>query len=360
MDTQHLDRFETEIGRFFRGAWRVAGGNPRRLGRLLALARTQLAASRRRRKARRAGIHVPPMLIASVTSTCNLACAGCYDRARHADRAGELPAARLAAVLAEARDLGTSLVLVAGGEPFARPDLETVLASARGTLCAVFTNGLLLDDGRVARLARMRHVVPIVSLEGDEAATDARRGSGVWARTAERCKALIKAGILFGHSITVTAENLRAVTEPAYLGALAARGARVFFFVEYVPVAPGTEHLVLGEAGRIALRERLDAADRGLPALTIAFPGDEEKYGGCLAAGRGFVHVAADGAVEACPFAPFSDSGVAHGTLAAALASPLLARIRADHGMLTENGGCALWANRDWVAGLVEPEAKRA
>ena len=42
------------------------------------------AASKKRRLAEDAGEHIPPFLIASITSTCNLHCAGCYSRCNHA------------------------------------------------------------------------------------------------------------------------------------------------------------------------------------------------------------------------------------------------------------------------------------
>ncbi len=44
--------------------------------------------------------------------------------------------------------------------------------------------------------------------------------------------------------------------------------------------------------------------------MVVLLPGDEEKFGGCLAAGRGFLHIGSTGAVEACPFAPYSDLNV--------------------------------------------------
>ena len=39
-------------------------------------------------------------------------------------------------------------------------------------------------------------------------------------------------------------------------------------------------------------------------ALFVNVPGDEKDFGGCLSAGRGFVHVSAEGDLEPCPFAP--------------------------------------------------------
>ncbi len=56
----------------------------------------------------------------------------------------------------------------------------------------------------------------------------------------------------------------------------------------------------------------------------VVFPGDEEQFGGCLAAGRGFVHVGPDGSLEPCPFAPYSDVSLKTTPLREALGSKLL------------------------------------
>lgn len=40
--------------------------------------------AKKRRKAEEAGHHIPPFLIASITSQCNLHCKGCYARANNA------------------------------------------------------------------------------------------------------------------------------------------------------------------------------------------------------------------------------------------------------------------------------------
>jgi MoaA/NifB/PqqE/SkfB family radical SAM enzyme len=88
-----------------------------------------------------------------------------------------------------------------------------------------------------------------------------------------------------------------------------------------------------------------------LYGLFISLPGDEEKYGGCLAAGRGFAHISADGSVEPCPFAPCSDLNIRDRSLASALESKFLRKIRESHHLLKESrGGCTLWENRKWVS----------
>lgn len=91
------------------------------------------------------------------------------------------------------------------------------------------------------------------------------------------------------------------------------------------------------------------------PALFIAFPGSEDEMGGCLASGRGFVHISADGSLEPCPFAPYSDSNLKDLTLREALGSEFLKQVRENHDNLKETrGGCALWENRQWVRSLLK------
>ncbi len=90
-------------------------------------------------------------------------------------------------------------------------------------------------------------------------------------------------------------------------------------------------------------------------ALFVAFPGGEELYGGCLAAGRGFIHISPGGRVEPCPFSPFSDASLNDLSLKEALQSELLKAIReSDVHLSRPDGGCALWQHREWVSSLLQ------
>jgi len=90
-------------------------------------------------------------------------------------------------------------------------------------------------------------------------------------------------------------------------------------------------------------------------ALFISVPGDEEQFGGCLAAGRGFIHVSADGNVEPCPFVPFSDANLNKVSLKDALQSRFLAAVRGNSDRLEEGpGGCSLWHERQWLESLLQ------
>jgi MoaA/NifB/PqqE/SkfB family radical SAM enzyme len=108
-----------------------------------------------------------------------------------------------------------------------------------------------------------------------------------------------------------------------------------------------------------ALNQVMSIFRQKYPALFLAFPGSEIDLGGCLAAGKGFVHINAEGDVEPCPFSPYSDTSLKEMPLIEALRSPLLRAIRENDVRLDEsNGICALWQNRDWVASLAKDSAK--
>jgi MoaA/NifB/PqqE/SkfB family radical SAM enzyme len=267
-----------------------------------------------------------------------------------------MSADRLRGVLAEAEELGISIILLAGGEPLTRPEILDITADFSRIFFPLFTNGLLIDERLVGKLEGQKHVVPVISLEGREARTDSRRGQGVYRHLQETMAMLDRRGIFFGTSLTVTRQNFAAVTDPGFIRELVARGCRAFFFVDYVPVQEGTEDLTLTAEQKAMEASLMLQFPSEFPALFFAFPGGEDLYGGCLAVGRGLIHISPGGRVEPCPFAPVSDSSLQELSLQEALRSELLRTIHEGKGRLSEtNGGCALWENREWLASLVEP-----
>ena len=217
---------------------------------------------------------------------------------------------------------------------------------------------LPIDDGVIESLKESRNIVPVISLEGHQAATDSRRGEGIYAHLRHTMAKMKAEDIFFGTSVTLTRENFGAVTGKAFVRGLLEAGSRLVFYIDYVPVEPGTDHLVLTDEQLAEERGIILDLQGELPGLFIAFPGGEEALGGCLAAGRGFVHVSPEGRVEPCPFSPFSDASLNEMTLIEALQSDLLRTIRENRDMLEEgNGRCALWEKREWVASLVASPA---
>jgi MoaA/NifB/PqqE/SkfB family radical SAM enzyme len=121
-------------------------------------------------------------------------------------------------------------------------------------------------------------------------------------------------------------------------------------FAEYTPVKPGTEEWVISEPQRQQLEGILNSFRSRYSALFVSVPGDEKDFGGCLSAGRGFVHVSAEGDVEPCPFAPYSVNNIRDSSLKEALQSDFLRSIRENEELGKEIGGsCTLFAKRQWV-----------
>jgi MoaA/NifB/PqqE/SkfB family radical SAM enzyme len=257
-------------------------------------------------------------------------------------------------IFRDAAELGVGMLFLAGGEPLLRMDVVGLAKSFPRLLFLVFTNGLHLPQLIAEFKNSPRAVIPIISIEGDAPDTDKRRGPGVAKSLEADLPLLTQHGMFWGLSITLTRFNTY-VLEENFLWPWIAKGCRVFFFIDYVPKDSTTADWVLTPAEHTDMLGRLAKLERRLPALFISLPGDETLFSGCLAAGRGFIHLAADGRLEPCPFAPFSDRNVKDMPLEVALRSPLLATLRHAHPQLIEgHGGCTLWANRDHVASLLQ------
>jgi MoaA/NifB/PqqE/SkfB family radical SAM enzyme len=336
----------------FRDALRASIRDPQLAGFFLRALKAQKKAAALRAGWEENGVHVPPLMILSVTEQCNLHCAGCYSQGLRGLPKPEMGPEQLEKLFAEASGLGLSIVLLAGGEPLMKPWLLDITAKFPRTIFPLLTNGYLLDDAVIARLKGQRHVIPMLSLEGFATETDLRRGTGTYAHVLRAMERLQAAGIFFGASVTVTRLNCETVTGDRFVTSLLDRGCKAFFFVEYSPVREGTEGLVPTQAQRERLAR--ESFRSRYPAVFLAFPGEEKKFGGCLAAGRGFVHVSASGDVEPCPFAPFSDASLQRMPLKDALTSAFLQRIREHSDELLEaDGGCAIWKKRQWAQSLL-------
>ena len=352
------ERFDHNIMLQFNQAVKVMRKYPSRLPFFIRMAASQMRAARLRGKQHRQGIEVPPLLIISITRRCNLNCKGCYSRELHQHQGAELSPERLQQILAEAQQLGVSIVLLAGGEPLLKRDMLEVATRYPDIIFPVFTNGLMLDADYTAFFGKNPHLIPVISLEGGESETDFRRGEGVYQNFNRVIELLNHKKVFWGISITLSSQNIDSVLTQEYAMEMLDKGCRLFFYVEYVPVSEGSETLVLSDEQKAGVQARVDELMETLPGLFVAFPGDEDQYEGCLAAGRGFMHINHQGRVEPCPFAPFSDTDLGTDTLREALNSQTLAAIRAKHHLLKEGrGGCALWANRDEVQRLIADKA---
>ena len=333
--------------------------DPRESAFLAKFAIASAKASRKRIKEEENGLHVPSYLIASITSSCNLHCAGCYSRSNNAtvdcEPERQLTDEEWLRIFKEAEELGISFILLAGGEPMLRWDVLQAAGSIPDILFPIFTNGTFMSEKYMELLDSCRNLVPVISIEGGREETDSRRGEGVYDTVISKMDELHRRGLIYGVSVTVTKENLNEVYSDEFLELMSSRGCKAVFYIEYVPVTDESQELAPDDDDRAFMSDRMDRlrATRQ-DMMYVAFPGDEKSSGGCLAAGRGFFHINSHGGAEPCPFSAYSDISVKETSVREALDSGLFTALR-DGGVLAGDhiGGCVLHEKRDQVEAIL-------
>ena len=333
--------------------------DPKESAFMLRFAAASRNASKKRRKSEDYGEHIPPFLIASITSRCNLHCEGCYSRHNHAttdtEPVKQLTADEWSRIFDEADELGISFILLAGGEPMLRRDIIEAAGERQNILFPIFTNGTYVDDRYYELFDKCRNLVPIMSIEGGKETTDARRGTGVYDKLIANMDGFSKRGLIFGASVTVTTDNYREITSAGFLDSLSDRGCKAVIFVEYVPVTNESCELAPTDPEREYLAAEIARLREEHPEMVyISFPGDEKNSGGCVAAGRGFFHINSHGGAEPCPFSPYSDVNVKQSSLHEAIHSPLFTALQSGDILLDDHeGGCVLYEKRELVEALI-------
>lgn len=339
---------------FFGDALRIALKNPAQVLSFFKTINWLRKAAKLRSVWKEQEIQVPPIIIFSITNQCNLKCAGCYNQSFHHSTDGELSKEQLRSITGEAKEIGVSFFVIAGGEPFMRPEFTEIMKSHPEIIFLVFTNGLLISDELIDTFKRHRNIVPLISLEGSEADTNRRRGDGTFEKLKNIMNEMERKNIFFGSSLTLTRTNFATILDTGYTKNLADSGCKFFLYLEYTPTAEGTEDWVLTLDQRDQVQHIMKSFREKFPALFIAVPWDEDDVGGCLSAGRGFVHINAAGDLEPCPFAPFSDMNVREHSLKDALQSEFFKKIRSRPELSRENGGgCILWKEQKLVKSLL-------
>ena len=333
--------------------------NPKESAYMAKFALATKAASKKRAKLESEGEHIPPFLIASITSSCNLHCAGCYSRCNNATNDTE-PVQQLSddewlKIFNEADDLGVSFILLAGGEPLLRKGVIEAAGNKQNILFPIFTNGTFMSDKYFDLFDKNRNLIPIMSIEGEKEATDKRRGEGVYDKLISNMDELYNRGLIYGASVTVTTENLKDVSSESFISKLSAKGCKAVIFVEFVPVTDHSKHLAPGDEEREYLKNEIMRLRVEHPEMVfVSFPGDEKSSGGCIAAGRGFFHINSHGGAEPCPFSPYSDINVKDTSLRDAMNSKLFKALQKEGVLLDDHdGGCVLYEKRHEVEALL-------
>lgn len=359
MDFNVQNYLENGVEYILKDSMRACLKNPKEIKFLLKFSKHARNATRIRKNYSEKGQNIPVFLIASITSSCNLHCTGCYSRANEAcsdtKPVNQLTGDEWEDIFRQAKEIGISFIVLAGGEPMLREDVLLKASKCPEILFPIFTNGTMLNEGYLKLFDDNRNLVPILSIEGDEKVTDLRRGKGVYKKLLDSMKVMKKNNIIFGASLTFTKENLSNLLSRQYIDQLHDFGCKVVFFIEYVPMCEDTINLAPGDNERDILLNEIEQLRHDYKdMLFMSFPGDEKESGGCLAAGRGFFHINSHGAAEPCPASPYSDINVKDTSLLEALDSRLFKSLR-DEGILIDDheGGCVLFNHKSDVERLL-------
>jgi len=355
-----IQKYMTDgVERVIKEAVRATLKNPAESIFMAKFAMASKKASNIREQYKEDGLNIPPFLIASITSSCNLHCAGCYSRENEATKdcepVNQLSDEKWSDIFSQAKELGISFILLAGGEPLMRKGVIKAAAHEKDILFPIFTNGVFISEEYFEIFDKSRNLVPVLSIEGHREQTDRRRGEGIYDRLLANMEEFKRRNLIFGNSVTVTSDNFEDVLSDEFIDMLHGYGGKTVIFVEYVPVSDESKKLALTEEMQETLRERITVLRQNYEDMVfIAFPGDEKSSGGCVAAGRGFFHINSHGGAEPCPFSPYSDTNVAETSLKDAIHSRLFRELQSGDILKDDHvGGCVLFEKRDRVEAIL-------
>ena len=272
------------ISRIMAKAYKNVLSNPREAKFAFRMQQLFAKSEKRRKKVQeKEGIDVPPFLISSISTTCNLHCKGCYARSngiandQEAERKATMTPQQWQQIFTEAADMGINFSLLAGGEPMMRKDILEAVAEVKDMIFPIFTNGTLIGPSYIEFLRKHLNMVPIISIEGTAMGSDERRGQGVFKRAMQSMELLKQEDLFFGTSITVTTENYQMVTSSEFIDRLRSYGCKIVFYIEYVPTEAGTEHLAFIDEHVAEMEQVLETRrEEYEDIIFLSFPGDEK------------------------------------------------------------------------------------
>ena len=269
------------------------------------------------------GCNIPWTILLDPTSACNYSCAGCW--AAQYGHQLNLSFDEIDGIITQGKELGVYFYIYTGGEPLVRKrDLIAICRkhSDCGFMC--FTNGSLIDEAFADDLLSVGNFVPVVSVEGSEASTDARRGAGAYKAVLRAMEILKEKRLPFGISNCYTSQNLEAISSDAYIDQMIDWGAKFAWYFHYMPVGnDALPELLPTPEQREFMYNKIREVRRTRPIFAMDFQNDGEFVGGCIAGGRSYFHINAAGDADPCVFIHYSDSNVREKSLLEILRSPL-------------------------------------
>lgn len=118
----------------------------------------------------RTGTHsgAGPVVVWSVTRSCNLKCMHCYANSENKKYEGELDTQEALRLIDQMAEMKVPVILFSGGEPLARPDIFQLAeyAIGKGIRITFSTNGTLIDETAARRIKELGVGYVGISLDG--------------------------------------------------------------------------------------------------------------------------------------------------------------------------------------------------
>lgn len=272
--------------------------------------------------------NIPWAILMDPTSACNLHCIGCW-AAEYGDKLN-LDYDTLNSIVRQGKECGTFMYVLSGGEPLVRKK-DVIRLCEENPDCAflAFTNGTLIDEAFADEMLRVKNFVPAISVEGFEEATDSRRGAGTYQAVCRAMKILKRKKLAFGVSCCYTSKNVDEIGSEKYFDDLIEKGAKFAWFFTYMPVGKdAVPELMATAEQRAYMYQQIRKFRETKPIFTMDFWNDGEYVKGCIAGGRNYLHINANGDIEPCAFIHYSNCNIHNTTLLDAYRSPLFMAYR--------------------------------
>lgn len=267
--------------------------------------------------------NIPWAILMDPTSACNLKCTGCWA----ADYGNKLSMSfeTLDDIIEQGKDLGVYMYIYSGGEPMMRKkDIIRLCEKHDECVFLAFTNGTLIDEEFADEMLRVKNFVPAISVEGFEEETDFRRGKGTYKAVVQAMEILRNKRLPFGISCCYTSQNAEVIGSEEYIDDMIDKGAKFAWFFTYMPVGiDAVPELMATAEQREYMYDQIREFRKTKPIFTMDFWNDGEYVDGCIAGGRRYLHINANGDIEPCAFIHYSDSNVYDHTLIEAFQRPL-------------------------------------
>ena len=269
------------------------------------------------------GCNIPWAILLDPTSACNLHCKGCW-AAEYGNKLN-LTYDEIDSIIRQGKEMGTYFYIYTGGEPLVRKkDLIKLCEVHSDAIFMCFTNGTLIDEQFAADMMRVKNFVPVISVEGYEESMDSRRGDGTYQKAVKAMNLLKSHRLPFGNSICYTSVNIKDVSTEAYVDQLVDWGSYFVWYFHYMPVGKdAVPELLPSPEQREHMYHQIRTLRGKKPIFMLDFQNDGEYVGGCIAGGRRYLHINANGDCDPCVFIHYSDSNIREKTLLEALRSPL-------------------------------------